>query len=358
MTIAVHIHAGKHEDLSENLNFVCFSQLAAGQPGSHFIFIFDSAPHPEIYMEQNCTPVILAPVVKNFLLRHYWYNYKLPAVIQRYNTDILITDAASCSMRLATPQCMLLQAENLIAAEKNIYLKRFLPAFFKKARHIFTVDEIAFEWVQKKYDVTSKASLLFPGLRSEMSALTFEKREEIKAKFTSGNEYFFHITASSDFNKIKVLLKAFSIFKKWQHSAMKMVFVVGTTFKPLLFQQLASYKYKEDVLIFTSFEESEILQKAAYAKLIAKDDLHTNAIAAMKTKVPVILDVNHKSKLLADGALTTIWDEKDISGKMMALYKDESLRNDFIERGLAQAARYSWQITCKKIWETLSELDR
>ena len=46
---------------------------------------------------------------------------------------------------------------------------------------------------------------------------------------------------------------------------------------------------------------------------------------------------------------------EDIADKMMALYKDEKLRNELIAKGYVQAKKYSWDITADLLWQGIDK---
>lgn len=355
MTIAVHISAGKHEDLSDNFNFISFSEMALAQPESHFIFIFDSPPHPELYLEPNCTPVIQPPAIRNTLLSHYWYNYKLPSVIQKYNADILITVGLSCSFRLNIPQCLFVNKARLLSAEKSLHLKKFVPAFLKTAQHVFTTEAPAFDMLQSRPGLSDKTSLLYPGLQIELNPLSFEERESVKAEYTGGNEFFLHFSSVNEFDSLKIIFKAFSIFKKWQKSSMRMVVIVNSNLARIISKELALYKYKGDVVVHITNNLNLKLLASAYALLVENIDLFNVVLPAMSGGVPVIAKKHVEDKDL-EGAIVANWDEKNISEKMMLLYKDEFVRSQAIQDGRQNAAKYSWKDTTEKIWNVLQKL--
>lgn len=356
MTIAVHISAGRDGSLSDNFNFICFSELAAARPDSHFIFIFDTPPHPELYLEANCTPVILSPSLKNNLLRHYWYNYKLPAIIQKYNAEFLITAGLTCSFKLDIPQCLVVTSRDISLAGRSLYMKRFVSSFFKKASCIFTTDQKAFETLHKKYALAAKATLLFPGLNNEEGQASYEEREATKNEYSGGHEYFLYPATGFSFDRLKIVLKAFSIFKKWQKSSMRMVLLVNVEFEKSISKELALYKYRGDLMICNPADNGRRLMKSAYAILLDSPDIFTTALPSMKSGVPVIVKEDHHTKHILQGAVHTTWQEKDISEKMMSLYKDEHRRSEVIHAGLETTSKYSWKNTAEKIWQTLQDL--
>src|SRR6476620_215193 len=136
MTIAVHISHRKGENINHNFHFSCFTRVAAEEPDHHFIFIFDTAPDPELYLDSNCTPVILPPALKNNLLRQFWYNFKVPYTLKKYNADYFVTSDALCSLRTNVPQCMLIARHSQVDG----YKKRGFRKFAAKADSIIIND--------------------------------------------------------------------------------------------------------------------------------------------------------------------------------------------------------------------------
>ena len=110
----------------------CFSDLAGKYWEHHFIFIFDRAFDPAIIIQKNITPIIVSPQIKNRLLSHYWYNFKLPKALNKYHADIFINNGVNCSLRTPTKQCMILedisflQKKNLYSRSETRYLKNIL----------------------------------------------------------------------------------------------------------------------------------------------------------------------------------------------------------------------------------------
>jgi glycosyltransferase involved in cell wall biosynthesis len=120
-----------------------------------------------------------------------------------------------------------------------------------------------------------------------------EEKEQVKAIYTEGKEYFLFTGNIYPEDQLLVLLKAFSQFKKWQLSNMKLVLAGATNKKTArLKEKLATYKYREDVVILENPSPELItnLLQAAYA--------------------PVYIDKS----------------EEELARHLSLLYKDESFR--------------------------------
>ena len=141
---------------------------------------------------------------------------------------------------------------------------------------------------------------------------------------------------------------------------MKLI-ITGTVSKQHagLAEKLATYKYREDVVL------TGLLPAAVNTRLItaAYALVHTTApcaselimLDAMQAGIPVIAAENNNlpetggdAVLYADAA-----NPKNIGKQMLALYKDENLRGQNIEKGKEKAAQFSWATTAAAFWQLL-----
>lgn len=359
MTIAIHISAGKNENVRESFNFKCFTKIAAEQPAHHFIFIFDTHPDPELYLDPNCTPVILSPQLKNRLLRHYWYNFKIPALLERYNADVFVTAGSTCSIRTDVPQCMIVEALSFSQKNTGRYWKKFLPVFLDIAKAICVTNTVIEEELTINYGVKKdKVTILYPGLDDNFNTSGWKQNEQAKDRHTAGKDFFFYEVSREGMKHLVTVLKGFSLFKKWQRSNMQLVLLLKTFFEPALSKDLSTYKYRNEIILIPGTEDEATLLPAAYAAIaIMGNDVPKTGLHAMRCGVPLIAIENTTAKkIFSDAALYVELNEKDISEKMMLLYKDEHLRREHIAKGIQIAAQYSWQNTTAALWNRVNAI--
>ena len=85
----------------------------------------------------------------------------------------------------------------------------------------------------------------------------FEWHEKImiKAMQADNNDYFLSILNDDDEDNFTFLLHAFSKFKKWQQSSMKLLLLPKyEAFDKKIFEKLKTYKYREDVRLLENLE--------------------------------------------------------------------------------------------------------
>ena len=120
----------------------------------------------------------------------------------------------------------------------------------------------------------------------------------------------------------------------------------------------SNYKYREEVkpLFLENNSDRTALIAAAYCNICMPtiEILETNGMESFTHAVPVISnDLPYYQALYANGALFTDSAEKNISEKMMRLYKDENLRNNLAASGKAISDTHRWEDAVRSLEETL-----
>ncbi|MFT3909110.1 MAG: glycosyltransferase [Ferruginibacter sp.] len=366
MTIAVHIAAPVIQNgTSTNFNYKCFTLLAQSHPKVHFIFIFDQPFPASAITEKNITPVLAGPQVKNRMLQYYFYNFKIPRLLNKYNVDHFVSTEV-CSLRTNVPQLLIikdlsfLKKNNLLKRADSSYLKRYTKFFVKRSARIAVLNPTLKTTLLKTFAVADDKINIINAAVDTGNSLTYEKTEAIKNNYTEGKEYFLFFSTPSTVVNTITMLKAFSIFKKWQRSNMQLLILFASNEKNTI-KDLSSYKYKADVktLNATSLEMSRELIAAAYAAihLPAVELTEGEGLNCLASSIPLITtgtdfyrNIYHESALYSQPA------EKDIAEKMMLLYKDENTRNELIQKGNAVISADSWQNVADSLFHTIQPL--
>ncbi|MEO6669218.1 MAG: glycosyltransferase [Ferruginibacter sp.] len=365
MTIAVHIAVPEiPTEISSNFIYNCFVVLAAKHPGNHYIFIFDKPYPPALITEKNITPVMAGPQVKNRLLQYYFYNFKIPRLLIKYNVDYFVS-AEVCSLRTNIDQCLIvkdlsfLKQKNLFTKTDARYLKKYTKFFVKRSTKIVVLNPSLKTTLVNSYGIEGhKISTVNSGIDDAVRAFTYEEAEQVRNKSTDGKGYFLFFVTPSSVANIITMLKAFSIFKKWQKSDMQLVMLFSSNERTTI-KDLSSYKYKADVktLNLTSVEMEKEISASAYAALHlpSMEITETKGLTVLATEVPLITINNDFCRsIYGDAALYTAAEEKEIAEKMMLLYKDENGRKEIIKKGKALVHGYTWQHAGESLLEVIS----
>ena len=160
------------------------------------------------------------------------------------------------------------------------------------------------------------------------------------------------------------ILKAFSLFKKWQQSNMKLLIAAGVnTTKKDVAEKKNTYKYKDDVVLLANDDEAILakIMAAAYCVLYPQVsvDFNTPIVEALQVGVPVIATNDSNIKELAAEAAIYINanSPEALAEKMQLIYKDEILRSKLINTGLLQAKKFNWNTAIEQVWSIVEKVN-
>jgi hypothetical protein len=369
MNIAVHISFSEPNDHpTKNFNYRCFSVMAEKQPEHRFFFIFDKPFDISLITQKNITPVLLSPVIRNRLLEYYWYNFKIPALLNKINATVFISNAVNCCIRTSVRQCMILQDLSFLQKQKSVdqrdsrYIKKFFKKFVEKTSCIAVSNQHTGLELKKMFPAAiGKSHVIGCGLNDAVKTTDHLEKQQIKIRFAEGKEYFIGLITDVSVTNTTVLLKAFSAFKKRQHSNMQLLLALTCTQKENPVPDFANYKYRNEVKLITA-ENDQIMSEltsAAYAAIYlpARDITEDIGLMAIKNNSPLITVGNEFCKsLYNDAALYVKTEEKNIAEKMMLIYKNENLREDMVNMGKLVGSYYSWDQTSANLWQVLQSL--
>ena len=168
-----------------------------------------------------------------------------------------------------------------------------------------------------------------------------EEKEKVKEQFTAGTEYFLFAGDLHPRHELVTLLKAFSDFKKWQRSGMKLVLAgYETPSAKELYSLLSNYKFREDVVLVQEPPDHDLQQLIAASYCVvypARFDPFPQVIRhAMSLKVPVITsDIPEIRSLGGDGLIYAAITVQELSPFMQRVFKDENWRSEVISKAYA-----------------------
>ena len=179
----------------------------------------------------------------------------------------------------------------------------------------------------------------------------------MKSEWLGGREYFFADVTGGDEHGVVDLLKAFSFFKKRQHSRMRLVLggrMIGKT--EGIRERIRSYKYRDDIDWSHDLHvDSHALMGAAYALLLPFEgsSLGVTLLNTWKAGVPAIVVDGGLLEEMAEGAAPGMvsGDPASLAAQLMRIYKDEDLRASLIRKGFERLKSYDKDRTLRIIRE-------
>jgi len=344
-------------------------RIVVNHPEHEFFFIFDREYDPSFIFGKNVTPIVVPPQARHPILFYIWFEFSIPYILKKYKIDLFLSPDGYNSLRTKVPTCVVLHdlafehyPEHFVLAHR-LYWRHFTPLFAKKAKRIGTVSTFSKNDIASHYHIPPEhISVLYNGAHDEYRPLTAEEKNAVKQEYTGGCEYFVFAGAIHPRKNIVNLLKAFVIFKKRQHTNMKLVIVGRPAWKyDEVDEMRQNMQFKDDVL-WVGYMNVDKLSKViggAYAMVYASlfEGFGIPILEALQCNVPAIVsntssmpEVGGDAALLVDPT-----DPEDIAAKMHALYKDEVLRARLIANAPEQVKKFSWNQSASRLWNCMME---
>ena len=344
-----------------------FSRIVKQHPEHEFIFVFDRPYDEKFIFSSNVTALVVSPPARHPLAFKYWYDVKAPRALRSHKVDVWVQPYGFCSLTTSITQVLMvhdlafLHYPKFISRYQRLYYKLFTKRFLTKAKTVVTVSEFTKSDIIKHYQISSqKISVIGGAARADFIPLSWFDREDIKAGFADGHEYFLFSGGIHPRKNLMNLLKAFSLFKKWQQSNMKLLVVgrLAWQYDDIL-QKLKTYKYRDDVVLlgYQPDEQLARITASAYALVYPSyfEGFGLPILEAMQSETPVITsDTSSMPEIGGDAALYANPSDPDaIAKQMLYLYKNESERTGLVGAGTRRAAEFSWDKSAECLWQNI-----
>lgn len=372
MRIAVNTRFLQKNQLEGYGHFIneIFKRIVYNNPNDEFLFLFDRPYHDEFIYAKNVIGKVVTPKARHALSFRYWYDVKIPIVLKKWNADVFISLDGFCSVTTSIPQIVcihdlaFLHYPKFISKTNLLYYKLMTPKFIKKAHKIVTVSEFSKNDIIKNYKTPeNKIDVIYSGIRSEFKVANLAEREKVKKIYSNGEEYFLFVGGVHPRKNLMSLLKAFSIFKKWTKSNLKLLVIGRMAWQySEIEEKINSYKYKNDVSLMGYADDLKLarIMSAAYALVHPSyfEGFGSPIVEAFTCQVPVLTsNTSSMAEVASNAALFFNPNNIDeIAQQMILIYKDEILRKKMIELGTERVKDFSWDKTANKLWNSIIEV--
>jgi glycosyltransferase involved in cell wall biosynthesis len=232
------------------------------------------------------------------------------------------------------------------------------------ASAVFTISNSSKDDIIKTYGIDSKkVHVTYPGIKIQNSKVKAKNMEELRKKFGIKKEYILFVGTLQPRKNIERLVEAFSLLKGQETNILQLLIVGkrGWQYEEIL---RSPKKYGvEDKVKFLDFVEDNdlsLLYKNAVCFVLPSlyEGFGLPVLEAMKNGCPVLTS-NVSSLPEAGGDAALYFDPnsaEDIARQIEKVIKDESLRASMVEKGKAQARKFSWEKTAAKTLKVLESL--
>ncbi len=192
----------------------------------------------------------------------------------------------------------------------------------------------------------------------------FEWHEKMmtKAQHAGNNEFFVAVIEDNSAHDFVLLLQAFTKFKKWQQSSMRlMILPKYETLGNEIFEKHKTYKYRDDVTLLHDADEKLVADifASAYAFIhVAPFAPHLLAlVTALKCSLPVISFEDEDVKEYAGNAVLFTAEKTAgaLGDSIIQLYKYENLQAQLKEKAQGQSVLLNRKECADNLWQFLEK---
>jgi len=340
MKIAVQINSNlSDQDIVRDVNYRLFNPASSIQhpassiqhpvssihyPASSLTFLSDKKNDSCLLNDSTTKHVSLTPIISNSISAGIWYQFSLNSFLKKNRVDVFVSNSHYCNLKHHSRQIIHISNDDFVRKSNR-------RQYIKAAYRIIVSNEYIKQLLVEKFPEVESKIISIPLLPNEqISSLNFTQKEEVKTVLSDGKDFYLLMAEDVDEHKIITTLKAFSFFKKWQQSSMNLLIVADDKKIISLSQQLETYKYKTDVKLISA-DKKDVACAAAYGCIFISEKQQSDYKMSdcMQMQIPMIVhDSAYFKTQFQDTVLYAKTDEKELSQKMILLYKDEALRNE------------------------------
>lgn len=339
----------KDKTLAESIYNIVY-EMCTNHSGHEFVWLsFDNnIPLPQAPFFTN---MILKPPVLHQWRRHAWFNNELTSIIKAECPSFIINFNGKIA-KTDLPQCTVIDGLDTEVADKPV-----------SGVHIITFSDYVRQMLIKKGYNMENIYVIKPSVSGYFKPAEWEEREGIKERYARGTEYFLLPVKKVSGKQTLNILKAFSLFKKWQRSKTQLLIYSDESVDPDLKKLLLTYKFREDVIVceVTGEKDRGLITASAISLLHfpETDDTGITVLESLQAHVPFITcDKGAIQEMAGDAAMyCNAEDVEEIADKMKKIYRDEKFRNQLNSRIVERAsfhaenkpALYWWQVVEKAV---------
>lgn len=330
---------------------------------NHYLLYTDSRKHPFSGYKNVTVKVIEAKGFK--------WHMKTLKDLQSEKADLFFAPTSYIIPAMAPKSLrVIITVHDLVAflfpsthKAKAVLIERLtLRKALKKARRVFVVSENTkkdllkrFKYPSDRIDLTRCAPSDF--FRTPVSA---KDLEAFKHKLKLPENFILAVGTLEPRKNFSTLIKSFVIIKR-KYPDYKLVIVGKKGWKYHQVENaLKHFKLEKDVIFPGYLEDSELQKIYALAKVFVFPSLYEGfgipPLEAMASGCPVVSsNVASLPEVVDQGGL--LIDPKNalkIADAVCSLIENEDVRNMMVERGRAQAAKFSWEESAKKALEVFN----
>lgn len=243
----------------------------------------------------------------------------------------------------------------------NAYRRLVVPGLIKKSRKIITVSEFEKNRIGQFFGIADNATLtaVYNGVSEHFKPVTdTNELIRVKQQYHLPDRYFFFLGNTDPKKNTKGTLKAFSDFLKQTNTDQYLVMLdydqveleklLDEIGDPQLINRIILTGYVVNTDLPAIYSQCEVF---LYPSL--RESFGIPMLEAMACGVPVITSNTSSMPEVAGDAALLIdpFKPKEITSAMIRITEDKNLRISLVNKGLVQAAKFSWKSMAQNVLE-------
>lgn len=371
MNIAVNTRLLLHGRL-EGIGWFTFETLkriVASHPEHEFYFIFDRPYNKEFIFGSNVHPVVIGPQARHPVLYYTWFEISIRLAFRRIKPDIFLSPDGYLSLGTKVRTLAVFHDLNFEHYPEDIpWLERlnyryFFRKYAARADRIATVSEFSKADIVKQYGVSPDIiDVVYNGANEEYAPVSNDIKIATRNGHTGGRPYFFFVGALLPRKNLINLFKAFDIFRKTDpDNSVLLIAGARKWWTGEISSVYEAMQFKEDVIFAGRLEASEmrcIIGSAVALTYVSYfEGFGIPIIEAFRCGTPVITsNVTSMPEIAGDAALLVDpFSPEEIASAMKQISTDSSLRSRLIEAGTERAAKFTWDKSAERLWQSIEK---
>lgn len=348
-------------------SYQTLKRITQNHPDVHFVFLFDRPFHDEFIFSDNITPMILSPQARHPFLYYAWFQLSVKGMLNRLKPDLFLSPDGFLSLGAHCKQLPVIHDLNFIKHSADLkwltakYYNYYFPKFAKAASRIATVSEFSKQAIVEHYQVSAQnIDVVYNGINPFFKKLSDAQKQETKAAFSNGCDYFAYVGSLHPRKNIPNLIKAFSLFKNEKSTNMKLL-LAGPAFWGLsdIHKVIDECGLREEVIFTGRLSDSDLARVLGAATALTfvpyYEGFGIPLVEAMEAGVPIITsNVTSLPEVAGEAALlVNPLQPSEIKDAMLRLVNDDALRARLVEKGNAQGKKFSWDRSADLLWSSI-----
>jgi glycosyltransferase involved in cell wall biosynthesis len=344
-------------------------RITVSHPEHQFFFLFDRPFSDEFIFSGNITPIVVPPQSRHPLLWYQWFEYSVPAVLNKIGAELFLSPDGYLSLSTRTPSLPVIHDINFMhfpgfhPCLTGKYYRHFFPRFARKAKRIATVSNFSAKDISATFGIPGdKIDIVLNGAGDAFTPLDEKEKAEARNEFAGGHEYFIFVGSLHQRKNICGLLDTYESFREKTGMEIKLVLRGGKMHDYRQMDRvLRAMRFKNDVIFTGRMQPAEL--RRAYGGAVALvyipwyEGFGIPVLEAMNCDTPVIVS-NRSSLPEIAGDAAHVADPSDRStvvDGMIKIVSDLNYRESLIDRARIRRKQFSWDKTAGLLWDSIEK---